>query len=228
MKCIFFFLMMFFCYLGNLWSQENDTETLSFWLQVGVDNSFRYLNFPKNTSIYNYSSYYGVTPVDFYSKSQFGGAFSGGLEFSINSKCNLASGVQLQQFWQKRIGDQDSIRNYYDTTGNNFYYSSNSNLIVLSFPVSLEYRFRNFQFQTGIGIPVMLYYIFDGKSPAGFVKESHFSYFWDYPFPFISLNAGIGLFVKPDVKIVFSFDYYTRKELLDRRLFALSLCYYLK
>ncbi len=44
----------------------------------------------------------------------------------------------------------------------------------------------------------------------------------------ISLNTGIGLFVKPDMNIVFSFDYYARKELLDRRLFTLSLCYYLK
>ncbi len=211
------------CLFLPLYGQSDTTKIVLWWLEAGVNNSFKYSYSPPswgstNPNMVNW-------PVGVHASSLFGGSLSGGFSKQIVSNLYFETGLGVVLHRYNTYSDADSVKDYCDSTGDIMAYNVDANKVTSQVHIALCYSVNRFSFALGANIPVFIIdsYLYTYTSYTK--KFTSHQWLWDYPFPSVWLGCSIGYKILPQFEIKGSYNWFTSKTFRYRRDFSLGCRY---
>ncbi|HPF01467.1 MAG TPA: hypothetical protein PKY63_12440 [Bacteroidales bacterium] len=206
-------------------AQKNNTETLHWWIEGGINNSFKEAYYPAtdfSQPLSNANCYVGL-PFSIETRSLTSGQISGGFSFPVNKFVNLNAGIEMVSIRDEIITDRDSVRHNMDSLFSFFIEKNNTIYFPLSLGASAEFRRMNIEAR--FAFPLLNINHKNGFDKSSERSISNSTAVWNMHFPAIIIRGKLGYHLSEKVELFCMYSRNFSKEIAYDNHYSLGIQY---
>ena len=208
-------------------AQKNNTETLHWWIEGGINSSFKKTyapglppGQPNPYSLNSINLPFGVNE-----QQNLSWQAEGGYTFKCNKNMSLECGAGVLSMRKTRTAGKDSVREYYDTTGFIYPYKSQTNESDLFLLLNVRYGWKKFRLTYGFAWPVLSIRHIKSENILSEEKNTSVNSLFQMKFPTMLFRGGIGYCVSKRIEFKFMYILCTNDELLYKYNYNIGIRY---